>query len=70
MLLAPQCLDSRGPECLRSGAVIGVLDVKCRSRSEAGHVARRAVGKVGRDRVDRLSGLAIYGHETDNCSGS
>lgn len=55
---------------MRSGAVIGVLDVKRRSRSEAGHVARRAVGKVGRDRVGRLSGLAIYGHETDNCSGS
>lgn len=28
MLIAPQCLDSGGPECLGSAAVIGRLDVK------------------------------------------
>lgn len=42
MLIAPQCLDSGGPECLRSAAVIGSLDVK--SGGNGGRAGRTGVG--------------------------
>jgi hypothetical protein len=48
MLIAPQCLDSGGPECLGSAAVIGRLDVKSGGN---GGWARRA--GVGYGRVER-----------------
>jgi len=48
MLIAPQCLDSGGPECLGRAAVIGRLDVKS---GWNGGWARR-VG-VGYGRVER-----------------
>jgi hypothetical protein len=50
MLIAPQCLDSGGPECLGSAAVIGRLDVKSGGN---GGWARRA--GVGYGRVERVS---------------
>ena len=42
MLIAPQCLDSGGPECLGSAAVIGGLDVK--SGGNGGWARRVDVG--------------------------
>jgi hypothetical protein len=42
MLIAPQCLDSGGPECLGSAAVIGSLDVK--SGGNGGWAGRTGVG--------------------------
>jgi hypothetical protein len=42
MLIAPQCLDSGGPECLGSAALIGRLDVK--SGGNGGWARRTGVG--------------------------
>lgn len=55
MLPAPQCLVPRGPDGLRSVAVIGVVDVRARSRSESERAAWRAEGKVGRGRGEMIS---------------
>lgn len=67
MLLAPQCLVSRGPECLRSVTVIGSLDVRASWASDVSRAqARRQVGcvrsLVGRDRE---SDQEFHEHEMD-----
>lgn len=66
MPFAPQCLDSRGPECLRSVTVIGSLDVRARLASDDSRSQAREQAGCDRSLVagrDRLSDHEIHEHE-------